>query len=177
MSRQSKKILFDEHEIAAAVRRMASEMRENHPEGGVVFIGILKGAFVLLADLIRSFDRPCEVDFARIASYGSGTVSSGRVDVRMDVQTPIEGRSVILVDDIVDTGLTLSEYRRMLLDRGPASVEIAALIDKSARREKQVDVDYYGFRIEDGFVVGYGLDCDEQYRNLCSICVLEDTNH
>lgn len=174
MKHFSKRILFDGEAISARVKAMGRQIAERHPEGNIVFIGILKGSFMFLADLVRTLDQPCQVDFARIASYGSGTVSSGQLDIVMDVGIPIEGRDVILVDDIVDSGLTLSEYRERLQAKAPRSVEIAALINKTGRREKQVGLDYCGFTIEEGFVVGYGLDCDEQFRNLGCIYVLEE---
>jgi hypoxanthine phosphoribosyltransferase len=174
MERFNRRILFSAGEIAARVKEMAREISERHPEGELLFIGILKGSFVFLADLVRLLDRPCQVDFARIASYGAGTVSSGRLDIIMDVGIPVKDRDVILVDDIVDSGLTLSEYRRRLESRAPRSIEIAALIDKTGRREKHVHLDYCGFRIESGFVVGYGLDCDECFRYLPAVYVLEE---
>lgn len=173
MKELTRRILFDPETIAARVNELGQEISANHPEGDLLFVGILKGSFVFLADLVRALDRPCHIDFAKIASYGSGTVSSGQLDIIMDVRLPVENKSVILVDDIVDSGLTLSQYSKQLQKRGPRSLEIAALLDKTARREQHVQVDYCGFRIEDGFVVGYGLDCDERYRNLGGIYVLE----
>jgi len=168
-----KRTLFDADAIRARVKELAAEISTNHPEGNLLLIGILKGSFVFLADLVRNLTVPCEIDFARVASYGTGTVSSGKLEVLMDVQTQIRDKDVILVDDIVDTGLTLSEYRKRIQKANPRRLEIAALVDKAARREKHVTVDYCGFRIEEGFVVGYGLDCNEQYRHLDSLCVLE----
>ena len=169
-----KRILFDADTIAARVREMGREISEHHPEGDLLLVGILKGSFMFLADLVRALDRPCQVDFAKIASYGSGTVYSGKLEVRLDICLPVKDRSVILVDDIVDSGLTLSEYGKVLAAQGPRSIKIAALIDKTGRRERHVQLDYCGFRIEDGFVVGYGLDCDEQFRNLTGVYVLEE---
>lgn len=173
MEGAKRKLLFSSEQIAARVKELGEQISADYPDGNVLLIGILKGSFVFLADLARCLDQPCQVDFARISSYGSGTVSSGQLKVAMDIGIPVEGRDVILVDDIVDTGLTLSQYRESLEKRGPRSVKVAAMIDKTARREKHVDLDYCGFKIEDGFVVGYGLDCDECFRNLGSIFVLE----
>ncbi|MCA1959949.1 MAG: hypoxanthine phosphoribosyltransferase [Desulfomonile sp.] len=167
------RVLFNGDEIAARVREIAGEISAKYPDGGVLFIGILKGSFVFLADLVRAVGRPCHIDFVRISSYGSDTASSGKLDILMDVHIPVRDRHVILVDDIVDTGLTVSQYRERILQMGPRSVEIAALIDKTGRREKHVSLDYCGFRIEGGFVVGYGLDWDERYRYLNSVCLLE----
>lgn len=169
-----KRILFDPDTIAARVRQIGGEISANHPEGDLLFVGILKGSFMFLADLVRALDRPCQVDFAKIASYGSGTVSTGKLDIILDIGLSVKDRSVILVDDIVDSGLTLSEYRTILAQKGPRSLEIAALIDKTGRRERPVEIDYCGFRMEEGFVVGYGLDCNEQFRNLSGVYVLEE---
>ncbi len=174
MTSYKKNLLFDAQTIAGRVQQLAKDIAASHPDDPLVFVGILKGSFMFMADLVRAMDRPCEIDFARISSYGSETVSSGKLDVIMDVGISLKGRAVIIVDDIVDTGLTLSEYRKHLQVQCPASVATVALIDKTGRREKEVDVDYYGFRIEGGFVVGYGLDCDENYRNLPAIYVLEE---
>jgi hypoxanthine phosphoribosyltransferase len=173
MELQKHTVLFDAQTIRRRVLEMGKEISVRHPQGGLVMVGILKGAFVFMADLIRSLDVSCEVDFARISSYGSGSVSSGRLNIIMDVTLPIKDRTVILVDDIVDTGLTLNQYKEELLDRGPKEVEVAVLLDKTARREKNVEIDYCGFRIEDGFVVGYGLDFNEEYRQHGSVCVLD----
>ncbi len=169
-----KRVLFDADTIAARVKEIAREISTHHPEGDLLLVGILKGSFMFLADLVRALDRPCQVDFAKIASYGSGTVSSGSLEIRLDIGLPVKDRSVILVDDIVDSGLTLSEYGKVLEAKGPRSLKIAALIDKTGRRERHVQLDYCGFRIEEGFVVGYGLDCDEQFRNLTGVYVLEE---
>lgn len=173
MSTAKRRTLFDAQTIAERVKELAAEISAKYPEGDLVLIGILKGSFVFLADLVRHMTVPCQVDFARIASYGTGTVTSGKLEILMDVRTPLRDKNVILVDDIVDTGLTLSEYGKMLAEKAPRSLEIAALVDKTARREKHVEVDYCGFQIEDGFVVGYGLDCNEQFRYLDCLCVLE----
>jgi len=173
MKDAKKKILFHSDEIALRVCELGKQISADYPEGNILLIGVLKGSFVFLADLVRCLDQPCQIDFARISSYGSGTVSSGKLKITMDIGIPIEGRDVILVDDIVDTGLTLHQYRDELARRGPRSLKVAAMIDKTARREKHVELDYCGFRIEDGYLVAYGLDCDECFRNLGSIYVLE----
>lgn len=174
MAEMKPRVLFAPEAIAERVQAIGREISAKYPEGDVLFIGVLKGSFMFLADLVRAVDRPCHIDFVRISSYGAETASSGKLDIVMDVRIPVKDRHVILVDDIVDTGLTLSEYRKRIERQGPQSVEIAALIDKTGRREKHVNLDYCGFRIEGGFVVGYGLDCDERYRHLNCVCVLED---
>jgi hypoxanthine phosphoribosyltransferase len=169
-----KSVLFDAKSIAERVKELGKEISMNHPQGDLLLIGILKGSFVFLADLARNLDVSCEIDFAKISSYGSGTVSSGQLNVILDAGAEIKDRDVILVDDIVDSGLTLSEYRSYLEKKGPRSLKTAAMINKTGRREKHVQLDYCGFDVEDGFLVGYGLDCDECYRYLPSIYVLEE---
>jgi hypoxanthine phosphoribosyltransferase len=173
MKQFQKKILFDKETIARRVQEIGKEISLKYPEGNLLLIGILKGSFIFLADLCRSLDVSCKLDFVRISSYGDGMVTSGKLEIIMDVGVPVGDKNVILVDDIVDSGLTLSEYRARLEERRPRSLETAALIDKTARRDKHVRLDYCGFQIEDGFIVGYGLDCDEQYRNLPGLYVLE----
>ncbi|MCX5860943.1 MAG: hypoxanthine phosphoribosyltransferase [Desulfomonile sp.] len=173
MEHVKKRMLYDANAIGARVQELGKQISEDCPEGNLLLIGILKGSFVFLADLARSLSLPCQIDFARISSYGTATVSSGELKVIMDVGIPVKDRHVILVDDIVDSGLTLSEYRRRIELSNPKSLKIAAMIDKTARREKHVHLDYYGFRIDDGFLVGYGLDWDEKFRNLGGIYVIE----
>jgi hypoxanthine phosphoribosyltransferase len=173
MKQFEKRILFDPDAIAERVQALAGEISVKYPAGDLLMIGILKGSFIFLADLVRELTVPCKVDFARIASYGDSTVSSGKLEIIMDAKLPVKDRNVIIVDDIVDTGLTLSGYRDRLASAGPKSVETAALIDKIARRDKHVELDYCGFRIQEGFVVGYGLDFDERFRHLAGIWVLE----
>lgn len=166
-------ILLDEQTIAARIKEMGREITRDHPEGDLLFVGILKGSFIFLADLVRAVDIHCEIDFARISSYGGGTVSKGQLDILLDVGARIKDRNVILVDDIVDTALTLSQYKDVLASREPRSLRTAALIDKTERRETELDLDYRGFHVESGFLVGFGLDCAEQYRNLSGIYTLE----
>lgn len=166
-------MLFDAETISGRVKELGRQISSRHPEGDLLLIGILKGCFMFMADLVRSLDVPCQIDFVRVSSYGSGTCSSGRLDIVMDSRIPVANKDVILVDDIVDSGLTLCEYRNVVAQRGPRSLETVALIDKTGRREKFVELDYCGFKIEHGFIVGYGLDCDEQYRGLGCLYVLE----
>lgn len=168
--------IFDESSIRDRVTELGYQISNDYPDGGVIFIGILKGAFVFLADLVRALRNPCHIEFARISSYGPSKTSSGELNILLDVSAPIEGKDVILVDDIIDTGLTLSHYRELLLRRNPRSLKIAALINKTGRREKSLSLDYCGFDIEKGFLVGYGLDCDEKYRNLPGVYSI-DASH
>lgn len=173
MKEMKRRILFDGETISQRVREIGREISLKYPSGNLLLIGILKGCFIFMADLCRSLDVSCKVDFVRISSYGNGTVTSGKLDIIMDAGIPVRDKNVILVDDIVDSGLTLSEYRLRLAEQQPLSLETAALIDKTARRDKHVKLDYCGFQVEDGFIVGYGLDCDEQYRNLPGLYILE----
>jgi hypoxanthine phosphoribosyltransferase len=173
MNELTKRVLLDADAISQRVQELGKQISARHPEGNLLMIGILKGCFMFMADLVRSLDVSCQIDFVRVSSYGSGTCSSGELDIIMDTRIPVGDRDVILVDDIVDSGLTLCEYRNVIAQRGPKSLETVALIDKTGRREKFVQLDYCGFKIEHGFIVGYGLDCDEQYRGLGSLYVLE----
>lgn len=173
MGQVTKRILFDSDAITKRVRELGVQISRDYPGGNLLLVGILKGSFVFLADLVRSLPYPCQIDFARISSYGSARESSGNLNIIMDVGIPVAGRDVILVDDIVDSGLTLSDFRRRIEVRNPRSLKIAAMVNKTGRREKQVNVDYCGFQIEEGFLVGYGLDWDEQFRNYPEIYVLQ----
>jgi hypoxanthine phosphoribosyltransferase len=168
-----KRMLLDAETIATRIKELGSQISTNHPEGNLLLIGILKGSFMFVADLIRHLTVPCQVDFARIASYGHETVTSGKLDIIMDAKIPVQGRDVILVDDIVDTGLTLSEYRKRIHGQGPRTLELAAFVNKTGRRDKHVEIDYVGFHIPEGFLVGYGLDCDEEDRHHGCLYVLE----
>ncbi|MGB9616926.1 MAG: hypoxanthine phosphoribosyltransferase [Desulfomonilaceae bacterium] len=168
-----KRLLFDADAIAARVKELGLRISNDFPEGDLLLVGILKGAFIFLADLSRAIGRGCQIDFARLSSYGSGTETSGVINVVMDIGIPVKDKNVILVDDIVDTGLTLHMYRERVAQMEPRAIRIAALINKTSRREKEVKLDYFGFEIESGFVVGYGLDWDERFRNLPSIYAIE----
>lgn len=137
-------------------------------------MGVLKGAFIFMADLIRAIGVPCRVDFVRLASYGGSCQSSGKVLITKDLETSIAGRDVLIVEDIVDTGLTLSCLVKTLREREPASLKVCAFLDKKERRKVPFEADYVGFTIPDGFVVGYGLDFNENYRFLPDVCVLHD---
>ncbi len=160
-------------EIQRRVRELAADIRREHPDG-LHFVCVLKGAFMFLSDLARAVDGDCTLDFMAVSSYGSSTRSSGQVQVLKDLDTSIEGRSVVIVEDIVDTGLTLNYLQDILRARAPRQLRTACLLSKPARRKIDVKVEYVGFTIEDRFVVGYGLDYAEQYRNLPYIGVIGD---
>lgn len=171
----SKAPLFSAEEIAARVKELAAQIDEDFRGREIMMIAVLKGSFLFIADLVRAIKTPTVVDFVRLASYGSATQSSGIIELRKDLEMSIEGRHVLVVEDIVDSGLTLESLRSMLLNRKPASLKICTLIDKSAHRVTDVPVDYVGFAMEDGFIVGYGLDLNERYRDLPDIRVYEGT--
>ena len=169
MSHSEKRLLFSSAEIARQVERLAREISRDYQGGDVVAVGILKGVFIFLADLVRQLTIPVEIDFVRLASYGSGTTSSGTVRLTHDVELNVTGRDVLIVEDIVDSGLTLAFLREHLLTRNPRSLRICALVDKVERRNVQIDLDYVGLHLDKGFVIGYGLDCKECYRHLPAI--------
>jgi hypoxanthine phosphoribosyltransferase len=166
-------VLISSEHITEKVREMGERITRDYAEERLLLVGVLRGAVVVMGDLMRCIDLPCEIDFMDISSYGSGTSSSGVVRILKDLEEDITGRHVLIVEDIIDTGLTLSYLRRSLLTRKPASLEICALLSKPTRRRVELDVKYLGFEVPDEFVVGYGLDYAGSYRNLPDICVLK----
>lgn len=162
-------LLLTAEDIAFIVKNLADQISKDYHDKELVLVCILKGAFMFLSDLIRQLRVPAKVDFVRLASYGSGTKSSGLVEITKDIETPIEGKDVLIVEDIVDSGRTLRFLKERLELSHPRSVKICALLDKKARREVKIDPDYVGKEIENLFVVGYGIDFDEKYRNLPEI--------
>jgi hypoxanthine phosphoribosyltransferase len=166
-------VLIGEDELSARINMLAQEIRQDLPAGQIHLIAVLKGAFLFLGDLIRAMDGHVTIDFMACSSYAGGTTSSGEVRLSKDLDVGIEGRDVVIVEDIVDTGLTLHYLQEILLARGPRSLRTACLLSKPSRRKIDVKVDYIGFTIEDRFVVGYGLDYAEQYRNLPYIGIIE----
>jgi hypoxanthine phosphoribosyltransferase len=165
-------VLIDERALATRIRELAGELRATLPNDDIHFVCVLKGAFMFLADLVRAMDHRVTLDFIAVSSYGKATRTSGEVRLVKDADVGIEGRHVVIVEDIVDTGLTLHYLQDILRRRGPASLRTACLLSKPARREVDVIVDFVGFTIDDHFVVGYGLDYAEQYRNLSYIGVI-----
>jgi hypoxanthine phosphoribosyltransferase len=166
-------VLFDRHEIETAVRRLASEISKDYRNQNPLLLGVLRGSFVFMADLIRHLDFPLEVDFIGLSSYGSSTQSSGKIKVVKKLETPVQEKNVLVVEDIVDTGLTTAFLLQHLQRRKPASVKLCTLTEKPSRREVSVNIDYLGFTVPDKFLVGYGLDANQKYRNLPDICYLE----
>lgn len=168
------KMLISREEIKNTVARLAKEIKEDYRGKQPLLIGILKGSFVFMADLTRQLDLPMEIDFIKLSSYGAATKSSGKVKVVQGLKTPIKGRDVLVIEDIVDTGLTISFLLNYLRRKKPASLKLCALTDKPSHRKTSVSIDYLGFTLPDKFIVGYGLDLNEKFRNLPDICVLED---
>jgi hypoxanthine phosphoribosyltransferase len=166
-------VLISADDIQRRVRSLAQEIRRDHPDG-VHFVCVLKGAFVFLSDLARELPGDATLDFIAVSSYGTSTKSSGQVQLLKDLDTGLEGRDVIIVEDIVDTGLTLTYLQDILRARSPRNLRTACLLSKPSRRKVDVKVEYVGFTIEDKFVVGYGLDFAEKYRNLPYIAVIGD---
>lgn len=166
-------VLFDAPQIAARVRQMGAEIQSWYDPGDpIMVVGVLKGSFMFMADLVRVLEGPVNCEFLGVRSY-VGTRSSGAVQITQDLRADVSGRHVLIVEDIVDTGLTLDYLRRTLLARNPASLRVVALLDKPSRRQIDVEVDLVGFPIDDLFVVGFGLDLDQRYRNLPYVAVLQ----
>ncbi|MGH2401096.1 MAG: hypoxanthine phosphoribosyltransferase [Candidatus Limnocylindria bacterium] len=165
-------ILIDTDAIGARVAELGSQLSTDYAGRDPVLVSVLKGSLVFLADLMRAMDLPSSIDLMEVSSY-AGTETSGQVRILKDLSKPIEGRDVIVVEDIIDTGLTLNYLLGYLADRRPASIKICCLLDKPARRLADITIDYIGFTIPDRFVIGYGLDYDERYRNLPYIGVLK----
>ncbi len=166
-------MLVPSEQIQEKVRELGGRVTEDYRGEKLLLVGILRGAVVFLSDLMRHLELPCEIDFMEVSSYGTGTSSSGVVRILKDLEEDITGRHVLIVEDIVDTGLTLSYLRRSLLARKPASLEICALLSKPSRRQIDLEVKYLGFEVPDVFVVGYGIDYAGAYRNLPDIRALE----
>lgn len=169
-------VLISEDQIRDRIKELGIQITRDYNGKNPLLIGVLKGACFFLSDLLRAIDTKLSIEFMAISSYGSSTRTSGEVRIMKDLDVPIEGRDILVIEDIVDTGLTLSYLLANLKSRGAASVKLAALLDKFERREKEVQIDYLGFKIPDEFVVGYGLDFAERYRNLPYIGVLKDPN-
>ena len=166
-------ILLSEDDIKGIVDRLAAQITKDYENKQLLMVGILKGSMVFMADLMRKVKINTKIDFMSVSSYGSGTTSSGEVRIIMDLKSPVETYDVLLVEDILDSGKTLYYLREILKERNPASIRIATLLNKPARREADIAPDYSCFEVPDEFVVGYGLDYDEKYRNLPYVGVLK----
>ncbi len=169
------RVLISAEQIQARIRELGEQISRDYPGGNLHMICILKGACFFLTDLARAMQRDVFVDFMGISTYGKGKTSSGEVKVTKDLDISVEGADILIVEDIVDSGVTLNYLLHVLEQRKPKTIRIVALLDKPERRLRPVEVSYVGFRIPDQFVVGYGLDYDEKYRNLDAVCVLEES--
>jgi hypoxanthine phosphoribosyltransferase len=169
-----RRVLIPRHEILKKVKDLAEQISSDYAGKEPILIGILNGVVFFFVELVMSLSIPSKIDFIRASSYGTGKASSGTIKLVKDVEIPVKGQDLIVVEDIVDTGLTLDSLVKNLKSREPSSIKICALIDKTERRKKEVTIDYCGFKVQQGFIVGYGLDYAEQYRYLPDICVLTE---
>lgn len=167
------KVLLSEEQLDKRVTELGRELSERFQGQEPLFVGVLKGSFVFMSDLVRKVDLKCSVDFMAVSSYGNGTTSTGAVKIMKDLSEDIAGRPIIIVEDILDSGVTLNYLRGYLNNRKPASITIVTLLDKPARRKADIQADFFGFEVPDEFVVGYGLDYAEKYRNLPYVGILK----
>lgn len=167
------RILFTQEELSRRVGELGAQISRDYEGKNLLLISVLKGSVVLMADLMRSITIPCQIDFLAVSSYGSGTRTSGEVKMLKDLDHPIDGMDILIVEDILDSGVTLSYIKGMLQTRGAASIRICTLLDKPERRKAPIQADYVGYEVPDAFVVGYGLDYAEKYRNLPYIGILK----
>jgi len=176
MQQAATEVLLQKEQIVGRIAELAAIINRDYQGKDLLAVGVLKGAFIFMADLIRAMQIPSAIDFIRIASYGKHKVSSGRIVIEKDVDLPVAGRDLLIVEDILDTGLTLSGLVEIMKQRNPASLKVCVLLDKPSRRLVPFAADYVGFSIPDEFVVGYGLDCDEKYRYFSEVRVLRETS-
>lgn len=173
LEKDIKQVLITRQQLAERAAQMGEEITKDYEGKDLILIGILKGAMPFLTDLMRHIDLPLSIDTMCVSSYGAGTVTSGKVNIKKDLDEDIRGKHVLVVEDIIDTGITLSRLLPLLKERGAASVELAVCLDKEERRQVEVPVKYIGFKIPDEFIVGYGCDYAEKYRNLPDVCTLK----
>jgi len=173
MEEDMKEILYTKEEVAARVRELGDQLTRDYQGKQPILVGVLRGSFVFMADLVRNIQTPLELDFVAMSSYGSWAVSTGKVDMHLDLERDIIGRHVLLVEDILDTGRTLSDLVEELKKRHPASLKLCVLLDKPDRRVTEIEADYVGFTVPDEFVVGCGLDFNQKYRQLPYIGILK----
>ncbi len=167
------KVLYSEEELNDICKRLGEQISEDYKDKNLLLVSVLKGSVIFMGDLMRNITVPCRIDFMAVSSYGSGTESTGRVKIKKDLDIDISGYDLLVVEDILDSGITLDNLRRILMLRNPKSIKICTLLDKPERRKADIAADYVGTIVPDEFVVGYGLDYDEKYRNLPFIGVLK----
>lgn len=167
-------LLLSREEIEKIVKRLASEIEKDFGDEEIIFVCLLKGSFVFTSDLIRNIKNPCKIDFLMVSSYGDRMSSKGEITIKKDLELDIRGKNVVVVEDIVDSGLTIKYVKELLLMREPKRLKFCTLLDKRARRKVDIECDYTGYSFADGFVVGYGIDYAEKYRNLPEIYILEE---
>lgn len=172
MIKDIERVLLTEEQLKEIITRLGKEITEDYKDKNLLVVSVLKGSVMVMADLLREIKLPVRIDFMSVSSYGSGTTSSGAVKIIKDLDIDLAGYDLLIVEDILDSGVTLSNLKEILLTRGPASVKICTLLDKPERRKADVKADYVGAQIPDAFVVGYGLDYDEKYRNLPFVGIL-----
>lgn len=170
-----KKVLINQEQLEQKVEELSQRIINDYKNKKLVFIVILKGAAMFASDLFKKINTFCELDYMVVSSYGSGTVSSGVINIKKDISVDIKGKDVVIIEDIVDTGITLSKLKEVLYKREPNSIEICACVTKPSRRETDINVKYLGFEVENEFIIGYGLDYNEKYRNLPFIGVLKES--
>lgn len=173
MHQDVEKILYSEEELHAAIQKVGQQISRDYEDKNLFLVSVLKGSLVFMADLMREITIPCMIDFLAVSSYGNGTKSSGEVQMIKDLNIPLEDKDLLLVEDILDSGVTLAYLKKTLAMRHPKSIKICALLDKPARRKADISADYRCFEVPDGFLVGYGLDYAEYYRNLPYIGILK----
>lgn len=169
----SPRLLIDRNEIQGMVKKLADQIRQDYQDRNPLLVSVLKGSSVFFADLIRELNIPLEIEFVRLSSYGSGRETSGKVRIMQGLRIPITNRDVLVIEDIVDTGLSISHLLKYLGNKKPASLKLCALLDKPSRRKVPVKIDYLGSTVPNQFIVGYGIDWDEKYRYLPDICIVE----
>ncbi|MBQ2614336.1 MAG: hypoxanthine phosphoribosyltransferase [Clostridia bacterium] len=167
------RMMLTEEEIQQQVAKLAEQINQDYPEGELIVVGILKGCFVFVSDLVRKLNADVKVHFMQVSSYGDGTVSTGKIQIKKDLEVDIEGKHLLLAEDIIDSGHTLSQLLPILQERKPASIKVCTLLSKPSRRQVEFEADYTGFEIPDEFIVGYGLDCGESFRQLPYIAVVD----
>ncbi|HKL10197.1 MAG TPA: hypoxanthine phosphoribosyltransferase [Clostridia bacterium] len=174
MRKDVREVLISEEELKKRIAELGKSMTEDYERKDLFVVGVLKGANIFMSDLIRKIDLPMHIDFMAVSSYGMSTESSGTVRILKDLDFSIEGKDVLIVEDIIDSGLTLKYLTRILMERRPSSLKICTLLDKPDRRKVDLEIDYIGFKIPDAFIVGYGIDFAEGYRNLPYVAILKE---